>query len=210
MSLVHDSDDFGKTPAQREIAAQASSDIVRPPSFDEMWGHVRRPAAREMQSQRRDRWSVFATILAVIIGATAMIAMRERIVRILPPVATAYRAVGLPVNLAGLELRDVHSRIVMDGMRRVLVTEGEIVNIRREQNRVPSITLAVRGANGLDRYSWTAPTPKSKLEAGEKIAFRARLASPPEDGAEVLVRFAKLEEKKMSAEPVSAKSLAKK
>jgi hypothetical protein len=81
----------------------------------------------------------------------------------------------------------------------VLVTEGEIVNIRRERNNVPAVTLAVRGANGLDRYSWTAPTPKARLEAGEKIAFRARLASPPEDGAEVLVRFARLDEKNKSS-----------
>lgn len=197
--------DLGKG-AAREIAAEASSEFVRPPTYDEMWGRSRRPAPRELPEPRRDRWPVFATIIAVIIGATAMIAMRERIVRILPPMATAYRAVGLKVNVAGLELRDVHSRIVMDGARRVLVTEGEIVNIRREQNRVPAITLAVRGANGLDRYSWIAPTPKSRLEAGEKIAFRARLASPPEDGAEVLVRFAKLEEKKPEP-PISAKSL---
>lgn len=208
MSLVHDRDFDGK-PAPREIAAEASSEFLRPPSYEEMWGRPLRPAPRPLPETRPDRWPVFATLLAVVIGATALIAMRERIVRILPPVATAYRAVGLPVNLAGLELRDVRSRIVMDGARRVLVTEGEIVNIRREQNRVPAITLAVRGPNGLDRYSWTAPTPKSRLEAGEKIAFRARLASPPEDGAEVLVRFAKLEEKKISAEPVSAKSLSK-
>ncbi len=65
----------------------------------------------------------------------------------------------------------------------------------------------MRGPNGLDRYAWTAPTPKSRLEGGEKIAFRARLASPPEDGAEVLVRFAKFEEKK--AEPAGANVKAK-
>ena len=107
--------------------------------------------------------------------------------RALPPMAGAYSAIGLPVNLAGLELRDLHSRIVMDGARKVLTIEGEIVNIRREPNRVPPVALAVRGENGLDRYAWTTPAPKSRLEPGEKIAFRARLASPPEDGADVLV-----------------------
>lgn len=197
--------------AAREIAAEASSDVTRAPGFDELWGRPSRPTARPLPEQRRDRWSIFATIVAVIIGATALIAMRERIVRIFPSAATAYRAVGMPVNLAGLELRDVHSRIVMDGPRRVLVTEGEIVNIRRESNRVPAITLAIRGANGLDRYSWVAPTPKSRLDAGEKIAFRARLASPPDDGAEVLVRFARLEETKVAPPPPpSFKSLGKK
>jgi hypothetical protein len=100
----------------------------------------------------------------------------------------------LPVNLAGLELRDLHSRIVLDGSRKVLTIEGEIVNLRRQANRVPPVALTVRGENGLDRYAWTTQAPKSRLQPGEKIAFRARLASPPEDGADVLVRFAKLDE----------------
>ncbi|QGM98859.1 hypothetical protein [Methylocystis parvus] len=210
MSNAHDGD-FDDLSAKREIAAEASSDMLHAPSYDELWGRPSRAAARDLPERKRDRWPVFATIVAIIIGATALIAMRDRIVRIFPPLSTAYRAVGMPVNLAGLELRDVHSRIVMDGPRKVLVTEGEIVNIRREANRVPSITLAVRGANGLDRYTWSAPTPKPRLEAGEKVAFRARLASPPEDGADVLVRFAKLEETKAAPPlPPSHKSIGRK
>jgi hypothetical protein len=190
----------------REIAAEASSEFPSAPSYEEMWGAPRRPANRPPSAPCRDRWPVFATLIAIIIGATALIALRERIVKIVPPAASVYRAAGLPVNLAGLELRDVRSRIVMDGPRRVLTVEGEIVNIRREQNRVPPVTLAVRGENGLERYSWTAPAPKSRLDAGEKIAFRARLASPPSDGAEVLVRFAKLEPAK-APEPLAPKRL---
>lgn len=210
MSIAHDRD-FNGLAAPREIAAEASSDALRAQSYDELWGRPMRPAARDLPEPRRDRSPIFATVVAIMIGATALIAMRERIVRIFPPMSTAYRALGMPVNLAGLELRDVHSRIVMDGARKVLVTEGEIVNIRRESNRVPAISLAIRGANGLDRYSWTAPTPKSRLEGGEKIAFRARLASPPEDGADVLVRFARLEESRPApAPPPSFRSISKK
>lgn len=188
-----------------EISAVASSEFARGPSYEEMWGAPRRQPARPSHAAKRDRWPVIATIIAVIVGATALIALRERIVRVLPPAASAYRAAGLPVNLAGLELRDVRSRIVMDGARKVLAVEGEIVNIRREQNRVPPMRLAVRGENGLDRYTWTAPAPKSRLDAGERIAFRARLASPPEDGADVLVRFAKVDEAKTPA-PTPAKA----
>ncbi|WP_442753766.1 hypothetical protein ACNHKD_12245 [Methylocystis sp. JAN1] len=206
MSVAHDRD-FDGLAAAPEIAAEASSDALRAPSYDELWGRPKRPVAQGLPEPKRDRSPIFATIVAIIVGATALIALRERIVRAFPPMSTAYRAMAMPVNLAGLELRDVHSRIVMDGARKVLVTEGEIVNIRRESNRVPSISLAIRGANGLDRYGWTVPTPKSRLEAGEKIAFRARLASPPEDGAEVLVRFAKLEESKPA--PPSFKSVSK-
>ena len=192
MSLAND---WGAGVARRYIAAEALSDVARGPDYNELWARPARGPSAPAPQARRAR-SPAVGIAAVALAATALIGLRAPIVRLAPPLAGAYRAVGLPVNLAGLELRDVRSKIVMEGARKVLVTEGEIVNIRREQNRVPSISLAIRGANGLDRYSWTAPAPKSRLEAGEKIAFRARLAAPPEDGADVLVRFAKAEEPK--------------
>ncbi len=178
-----------------EIAAEASSAIVDAPRDEDFWSArtVRQPA-REAPPLRPDRWPIVATIVAVIMGVTALIALREKIVRILPPAAIGYRALGLPVNLAGLELRGVRSRIETEGARKVLITEGEITNLRRDRNSVPPLTLAVQDANGLQRYAWTAPSPKTRLEAGETIAFRARLASPPEDGANVLVRFSRLDE----------------
>lgn len=186
--------DFAASPAAREIAAEASSAFAHGPSYEELWGRPKRGAVAPAPAPRPDRWPIGAAIVAVVIGAAALIAMRDHIVRALPPAAGAFRIVGLPVNLAGLELRGVTSRIVMDGARKVLAVEGEIVNLRREPNRVPAMSLAVRGENGLDRYAWTAPPPKARLEAGETTAFRARLASPPDDGAEVLVRFARLDE----------------
>jgi hypothetical protein len=158
-----------------------------------LWRRPPRPDP-ERPAPIRDGWPIVATIAAVVLGVAALIALRERIVRIVPPMAHAFRLLGAPVNLAGLELRGVHARIEMEGDRKVLVTEGEIVNIRRSANRPPPIALAVRGANGLDRYAWTLPAPKARLEPAEKIAFIARLAAPPEDGTEVAVRFAGAEE----------------
>jgi hypothetical protein len=153
------------------------------------WRRTPRPES-ERAAPVRDGWPAAATILAIVLGVSAMIALRERIVRLAPPMAHAYRLLGVPVNLAGLELRGVRARLEMEGGRKVLVTEGEIVNIRRAPNRPPPLALSVRGANGLDRYAWTVPAPRSRLEGAEKIAFVARLAAPPEDGTEVAVRFA--------------------
>jgi hypothetical protein len=202
-SKFHDASD---PRARREIAAEAASEYAREPSYDELWRDPRRAAPIEQtRPTRPDHLPAIAAIAAVVLGVMALIGMREKIVRVLPPAAAVYSAAGLPVNLAGLELRDLRSRIVLDGPRKVLTIEGEIVNIRREANRVPPVALTVRGENGLSRYAWTAPAPKSRLEAGEKIAFRARLASPPHDGADVLVRFAKLEETPAPLEGAPAK-----
>lgn len=184
MSLVAIPDN-AKRRAPPEIAVEASSAFAREPGYDELWGRPVRPAEPARRGRRRIVPFVFA-VVAVAVGA---IGLRAPIVRAAPAAAVVYEAFGLPVNLAGIALRDVRARIVRDGDRRVLVTDGEIVNIRRTENRVPTLTLSVRGANGLQRYAWSAPPPKTWLAPGEAVTFRARLAAPPDDGEEVVVRF---------------------
>jgi hypothetical protein len=60
---------------------------------------------------------------------------------------------------------------------------------------VPELRLAVRDDQGHEIYTWGAASPKTKLEGGETIAFRARLVAPPADGHDVFVRFAAAEPK---------------
>ncbi len=176
-----------------DIAAEATSEYARSAFYDELWRDPRRSRVSEEPVPSRGRLPIIVTIISVIIAVMALIGLREKIVRLAPAAATIYSAAGLPVNLAGLELRSLKSQLVLDGARKVLTIEGEIVNLRREANRVPPVALTVRGENGQNKYAWTTPAPKSRLEAGETIAFRARLASPPTDGADVVVRFASTE-----------------
>ena len=178
-----------------EISAEASSESRRAPTYEELWREPRRLAASiSVAPAPRDRLPGWAAVVAILMGVSALIALREKIVAVAPPAAKVFAAIGLPVNLAGLELREVHSHIEMDGARKVLAVEGEIANMRRESRSVPPVALTVRGEDGQAKYAWTTRAAKSRLEPGETIAFRARLASPPESGADVLVRFSSLEE----------------
>jgi hypothetical protein len=178
-----------------EISAEASSESRRAPTYEELWREPRRLAASiSVAPAPRDRLPGWAAAVAILMGVSALIALREKIVAVAPPAAKAFAAIGLPVNLAGLELREVRSHIEMDGARKVLAVEGEIANVRRESRSVPPVALTVRGEDGQAKYAWITRAAKSRLEPGETIAFRARLAAPPESGADVLVRFSSLEE----------------
>jgi hypothetical protein len=158
------------------------------------------PRESDLVDKRRERvLPLIAAIIAIIFGAMALIGMREKIVRVVPAATALYSAIGLKVGAAGLDLRGVTSKIVTEGARKVLTVEGEIVNLRRSANRVPPMALAIRGADGRERYVWTAAAPKMRLAAGESVQFRARLASPPADGIDVQVRFASLDEADRSA-----------
>ena len=145
----------------------------------------RRPASRKASRKGLG----IAAIAAAGALVVAMIAARATVVRVVPDLAGFYAAVGLPVNLRGLEFRDVHTASeTQDGIA-VLVIEGDVVNVVKHAVDVPRVRLAVLGAGGQELYSWTALLPRSTLSEDEKVSFRSRLASPPPDGREVLVRF---------------------
>ena len=54
---------------------------------------------------------------------------------------------------------------------------------------MPRLSFAVRNAARQEIYSWTAVPPRTCCRRARAVAFRTRLASPPPDAHDVLVRF---------------------
>jgi hypothetical protein len=133
------------------------------------------------------RVGAFAAGVAMLMLA---IGQRERIVRHLPQIGPAYAAIGLPVNLRGLEFRDIKSTILTDNGHRMLAVEGVIAQVGQRDAKIPDVRVAVRDPSGRELYSWTTPAPKDQLTRGETTLFRARLAAPPMSGAEIKIQFA--------------------
>jgi len=71
----------------------------------------------------------------------------------------------------------------------VLIVEGTIVNVTTRSLEVPRLRFALRNSAGHEVYAWTAQPGKPTLGSGNGLAFRTRLASPPADGRDVIVRF---------------------
>jgi hypothetical protein len=130
-------------------------------------------------------------VLIVVMLAALLSALnwRATVVRHFPQTASLYAAIGLPVNLHGLFFQDVKSRNEFEDGTSVLVLEGTIVNLTTRTLEVPRLRFALRNAAGQGVYAWTAQPTKSTLGSGNGLPFRARLASPPADGRDVIVRF---------------------
>lgn len=126
-----------------------------------------------------------------LLGITAMAAVsaRSTIVRAAPRTAVVFAAAGLSVNIPGLALDRVSARIVADGERRILVVTGEIVNASGRGEIARPLSVSVRGSQGEALYNWITPAPRQKVEAGERAAFMARLASPPASATGIVVEF---------------------
>jgi predicted Zn finger-like uncharacterized protein len=128
-------------------------------------------------------------ILALLIVDAILVGWRDDVVRILPQTASFYSMLGLPVNLRGLALDSVATTTEQHEGVPILVVEGSVVNNTRKIVDVPRLKFVVRNAANEEIYSWTAVAPRATLPPGEAVSFRSRLASPPTDGRDVLVRF---------------------
>jgi predicted Zn finger-like uncharacterized protein len=131
-------------------------------------------------------------VLVGLVGG--LLLFRSEIVRFAPQTASLYGAIALPVNLRGLTFENVTSvKEQRDGVT-VLVVEGTIVSASASAVEVPRLRLALRGEAGNEVYVWTAAPNRSILAPGETLPFKTRLASPPPEGRDVLVRFAQRRE----------------
>jgi predicted Zn finger-like uncharacterized protein len=190
--------DGGQGPAAdteaREISAEAISQkpVAAPVAED---------AAKELQVENGrtpaypplPRLKISQTVLlslAIFGLLTAGLGWRKPIVRLWPQAATAYAALGLPVNLRGLSVHDLHLTRIEGGTEPVLGIEGEITNLKSEKNHIPVLRLSLRDEQSREVYAWTIEAPKSSLTTGETLSFRARLAAPPVAATSLLVSFA--------------------
>ena len=130
-----------------------------------------------------------SAVLALIIADAVLVGWRNDFVRILPQTASFYSMLGLPVNLRGLALDGVTTTTEQHEGVPILVVEGSVVNDSRKIADVPRLKFVVRNSANEEIYSWTAVPPRATLPPGEAVSFRSRLASPPTDGRDVLVRF---------------------
>jgi predicted Zn finger-like uncharacterized protein len=128
-------------------------------------------------------------ILALIILNAIVIGWRADFVRFMPQTASFYAAIGLPVNLRGLAFTGITTTTEQHEGVPILVVEGTIVNESRKLSDMPHLRFAVRNAAHQEVYSWTAAPPRTMLASGEAVSFHTRLASPPPDARDVLVRF---------------------
>lgn len=191
--------------AATDIAIAAEASNLHPALTPTPTLKRRRPdaAARPVAAPRRAPPRRAIGVACGVLLATLTLAGRERIVVRIPVADRLFAAIGLPVNLAGVEFRNVVSKVAEIDGQKVLAVTGEIVNIRASASAVHGLTLTARGADGRSLYVWTATAGTSKLGAGETTTFRTRLASPPEEAREVLVAVAEPARQVAQAEPAT-------
>jgi predicted Zn finger-like uncharacterized protein len=128
-------------------------------------------------------------IMTLVIVLAGLIQGRTAVVKALPQTGSLFGAIGLPVNLRGMTFDNFKTSQEFQDGATVLVVEGTIVNRTRSAVDVPRLRFGLRNRMGQEIYAWTALPQRSTLGPEEYLAVRTRLASPPVDGRDVVVRF---------------------
>ena len=128
-------------------------------------------------------------IMALIVANAIVIGWRDDFVRAMPQTASFYAWLGLPVNIRGLDFENLATTTEQHEGVPILVIGGNVVNITGRTETVPHLRFAVRNAAQQEIYAWTAVPPLALLPSGRGVAFHTRLASPPPDAHDVVVRF---------------------
>jgi predicted Zn finger-like uncharacterized protein len=133
-------------------------------------------------------WAALAIlILALGVGA---VRYRQTIASLWPQSATFYAALGMPVNLRGIEIAGVSYRDEFENGETVLAVSGRLVNVSGHELPVPRILVSLSDGDKRELYHWTFYANVATLAPGAGSDFMTRLASPPREARHVEVRFA--------------------
>ncbi len=142
------------------------------------------PLARLRRTMR-----VAGFVLLAAIIATAYFG-RIPVVERFPAMAGVYEAVGMGVNVVGLDFTDVSSlRTLRDG-KEVLVVSAQIVGLEPDPVTVPSVVVTLIDAHGHGIYEWSVTPSVRDLMVGERSTFDTQLTLPPGEAERVRLSFA--------------------
>ena len=161
-------------------------------------------AAAKFRAQQADRmrkeraraaavvWT--ATGAALAASATGMVAFRQDVAEIWPRSASAFAALGLDVNVYGLEFYDLSVERAFDGPTPILLVSGEVRNIGRDDKLVPPVRVSLRDTRSQEIFELVNTVTDQPLTAGESIPFQIRVENPPADAVDLETTFASFSE----------------
>jgi len=163
---------------------------------------------RQQQSDRmrRDRaraavvvWG--ATGAALAASATGMVMFRQDVAELWPRSASAFAALGLDVNVYGLEFYDLAVERDFSGATPVLVVSGEVRNIGRDDKLVPPVRVSLRDTSSHEIMQLVNAITDQPVAAGAAVPFQIRVENPPTEAVDLETTFASFGEMSMAGGP---------
>lgn len=125
--------------------------------------------------------------LALIIGVG--FSFRTDVVRMFPDLAGTYEALGLGVNVVGLEFRDVKTLLALRRGADVMQVDARIYSVAPGKVDVPPVVVTLLNDENLPLYEWSVAPSVPSLGPGEVVDFSTQVTDPPEGATRVRLTF---------------------
>jgi predicted Zn finger-like uncharacterized protein len=133
-------------------------------------------------------WVALIALIAAI--GWASVQYRQAIASLWPQSASLYAAVGLPVNVRGIQLTNISYQQEYQDGQPVLSVTGKVVNISNRELPVPEIRVVLLDDAKHELYHWNFDAGIPTLKPGGESTFVTRLSSPPPEARNLNVRVA--------------------
>lgn len=115
---------------------------------------------------------------------------RVQVVERFPDMAGVYEAIGLGVNVVGLDFSNVSTLRTLREGKEVLIVSAQIVGLMPEPVPVPPVVVTLLDGRGAAVYEWSVTPSVRDLMAGERATFDTQLTLPPGKADRVRISFA--------------------
>lgn len=156
---------------------------------------ILREKKAEAERKARQAAVITAAVWAGVAAAIALclaggIVFRIQVVRWWPGAATAYAALGMPVNASGLLIDKVQAAPAIVGGRRALVVTGLLINVSAGLRPAPAFKVTVLDKAARAILQKVINVPAVALKVGETRRFQLQVIDPPGGANDVEVTLA--------------------
>lgn len=136
--------------------------------------------------RRTARLAAFVLLVGILVfGFT----LRTDIVRWYPSLAGLYAAIGLPVNVVGLEFQNEKLLMSFRAGKPVMMITARVRSISDRTVTVPPVVVSLLNTAGAVVYEWSVTLKATEMDPGDVLDFSTEVSAPPQDAVTVRLSF---------------------
>ena len=136
--------------------------------------------------RRTARLAAFVLLVSILVLGFAL---RTDLVTWFPSLAGLYSAIGLPVNIVGLEFQDSKTLTSFRGGKPVMLITSRIRSVTSQTVAVPPVLVSLLDGTGATVYEWTVTPQAATMAPGEVFDFSTEVSAPPQGAMTVRLAF---------------------
>jgi predicted Zn finger-like uncharacterized protein len=136
--------------------------------------------------RRTARLAAFVLLVSILVLGFAL---RTDLVRWYPALAGLYAAIGMPVNVVGLEFEGEKTMMSFRAGKPVMMITANVRSVASDTVQVPPVLVSLLNNSGAAVYEWTVTLKATEMEPGEVLEFSTEVSAPPQDAVTVRLSF---------------------